>query len=139
MPTLPPAAAFTAQCRSMPRPCVLADASRRGGGALSTVIVRSQQVSWWAVHEFGSAVLRQVNGWPMAGTPAWCALDDEDPAKLAALFDAARHWALRVETCQAAAAEASRAVAASADWPAIARQIHQRRNSARIPRRTVTK
>jgi len=43
----------------------------------------SQQVSWWAVHEFVSAVLDQVNGWPMAGTPAWCSLAYDDPRKWA--------------------------------------------------------
>ena len=52
----------------------------------------------------------------MAGTPAWCALDDTDPVKLAALLDAAQHWALRVETCQTAECEASHAISAAFDW-----------------------
>ena len=63
----------------------------------------SQQVSWWSVHEHTGPVLAGVGSWPTAGTPQWCALPDDDPAKLAALYDAARHWALRVETCQQAA------------------------------------
>ena len=59
----------------------------------------------------------------MAGTPAWCALGDDDPAKLAALLDAAQHHALRVENCQQAKCEASREISAAADWPAIAREL----------------
>ncbi len=58
----------------------------------------SAQVSWWDVHEFVAPLLEHVGSYPMAGTPEWCALPDYDPAKTAALLDAARHWALRVET-----------------------------------------
>jgi hypothetical protein len=82
--------------------------------------VVSQQVAWWEVREFVAAQLDQVEQWPMIGTPAWCLLDDDDPVKLAAVLDAAQHWALRLETCQQARAEASRDVAAGADWRAIA-------------------
>jgi hypothetical protein len=56
----------------------------------------------------------------MAGTPQWCELADDDPRKTAALFDAARHWALRIETFQIAECEASHAISAAADWSAIA-------------------
>lgn len=52
-----------------------------------------------------------------------------DPVKWAAICDAARHWALRVETCQAASAEASRDVSAAADWPAVSREIQRRRDA----------
>jgi hypothetical protein len=62
----------------------------------------------------------------MLGTPAWCALPDGDPAKIAALYDAAQHWALRLETCQQAECEASRAVSAAADWSATAREMLSR-------------
>ncbi|MEM6109207.1 DUF2742 domain-containing protein [Mycobacterium sp. 050272] len=35
----------------------------------------SQPVSsWLSVQGFLGAVLNQVNGWPMAGAPAWCSL-----------------------------------------------------------------
>lgn len=101
----------------------------------STAGAGSQQVSWWAVHEFVTAVLDQVNGWPMLGTPAWCSLAHDDPRKWAAILDGAQHWALRVDTCQEYRAEASRAVAGAADWPEIAREIDGLRSSARIPRR----
>ena len=80
-------------------------------------------MSWWSVHEHVSPVLEQVGSYPMAGSPAWCALPDDDPRKLAALLDAAQHWALRLETCQQAQCEASRAISAAADWGNIGRQI----------------
>jgi hypothetical protein len=85
----------------------------------------SQQVSFWSVHERVAPLLEQVEAWPTVGTPAWCTLDDHDPVKLAALFDAAQHWALRVETNQRALAEASRDVAAAADWPGIAHAVRR--------------
>jgi hypothetical protein len=81
----------------------------------------NQQVSWWSVHEF-VAPYRDAAA-PMAGTPAWCDLPDDDPRKWAALLDAARHWALRVETCQVAACEASRDVSAAYDWAGIGRYL----------------
>jgi hypothetical protein len=59
--------------------------------------VESQQVSWWDVHTFVSPWLEVVGSWPTAGTPEWCALPDGDPAKIAALCDAAQHHALRIE------------------------------------------
>jgi hypothetical protein len=89
-------------------------------------VTASRQVSWWAVHEFVTAVLSQVNGWPMAGTPAWCSLAHEDPRKWAAVFDAGQHHTLRVETAQAAMAEASQAISAAADWGRIGQRIRER-------------
>jgi hypothetical protein len=85
-----------------------------------------RQVSWWSVHEHVVPILASVEWWPMVGTPEWCALDDDDPVKLAALLDAAQHWALRVETCQEAHCDASRQVSGAVDWSALAREINQR-------------
>ena len=96
----------------------------------------SRSVSWWSVHEFISAVLDQVNGWPMLGTPAWCSLARDDPRKWAALLDGAQHHALRVETAQLARADASHDVSEAADWSSIATQMVQR-NGVYIPRRAV--
>lgn len=59
----------------------------------------------------------------MAGTPAWRALDDTDPAKWAALLDGGQHWALRIDSCQEATAEASRDISAVVDWPDVAREL----------------
>jgi Protein of unknown function (DUF2742) len=89
-------------------------------------VTGSQQVSWWSVHEFVTAVLDQVNGWPMAGTPAWCSLAHDDPAKWAAVIDAGQHHILRMETAQAAMAEASQDISAAADWGQIGLQVRQR-------------
>ena len=86
----------------------------------------SRQVAWWPVHELVAEVLDQVGDWPLLGTPAWCALDDDDPRKWAALLDAAQHWALRLDVEQEARAEASRAIAGAADWRAIGGQCQQR-------------
>lgn len=86
----------------------------------------SRQVSWWDVHEYVTPLLEQAGPYPLVGTPVWCALPDNDPRKTAALLDAAQHWALRVETCQQAQCDASRAISAAADWGAIAQQIRTR-------------
>jgi hypothetical protein len=88
-------------------------------------LITSRQVDWWRVHEYVAAALAAAGSWPMVGTPAWCALDDCDPAKTAALLDAARHWALRVDACQEAEWEASREISASADWAAISRYVYK--------------
>jgi len=89
----------------------------------------SAQVSWWSVQEYVTPVLERAGSYPMAGTPAWCALADDDPAKIAGIFDAARHWALRVETAQAAQCEASHDISAAADWSSVAKQIFRRRGA----------
>lgn len=86
----------------------------------------SRQVDWWTVHEFVAPALSRAGSWPMAGTPAWCQLADDDPRKLAALLDAARHWALRVDTCQDESAQASRAISEADDWSAAARRLQDR-------------
>lgn len=85
----------------------------------------SRSVSWFEVHLFVAPVLERVGTWPMVGTPEWCSLAADDPRKLAALFDAAQHHALRVDLAQEARAEASHAVAGAADWPKIAREQNQ--------------
>ncbi len=94
--------------------------------ANATKCIASQQVSWWDVHEFVAPTLAAAGSWPAAGTPEWCALDDDDPAKTAALLDAARHHALRVETCQVAECEASHTISTAADWSAIGQHIKDR-------------
>jgi hypothetical protein len=83
----------------------------------------SQQVSWISVREFIMPVLNQANGWPLLGTPAWCSLAHDDPRKWASLLDGAQHWALRVDTCQAATAETSRDISAAVNWPDVAREL----------------
>jgi hypothetical protein len=110
---------------STPAPTKKQEAASNLSGA-SRRSVSSQQVSWWPVHTFVAEILDQVESWPMAGTPEWCALDRTDPAKWAALLDDAQHFALRRETLQEAHCEASRAVSGALDWSALAREIRQR-------------
>ncbi|OBK91479.1 DUF2742 domain-containing protein [Mycolicibacter sinensis] len=87
----------------------------------------SRSVSWWPTHEFVAELLAQANtAPPMAGTPAWCALADDDPLKLLSLAQAGEHHVLRMEVAQGHRAAASRAVAASVDWGKVGREIHQR-------------
>lgn len=87
---------------------------------LTAAPVTSRQVSWWSVHEFVTPLLDRAGSCPVVGTPSWCALDDDDPRKLAALLDAAQHWALRLETGQEALGDASRQIAGALDWSALA-------------------
>jgi len=104
--------------------------------------IASQQVSWWSVHEFLAALVSQANTLPVAGTPSWCALDDSDPVKLLAVAVAGEHHVLRMEIAQEARCEAAKAVAASTDWPKVAREIQQRedfRTSRQWARREVTR
>jgi Protein of unknown function (DUF2742) len=96
--------------------------------------VSSTQVAWYEVQTHVAPILEAVGSWPLAGTPEWVALPDDDPAKLAALLDAARHWSLRLDSLQEASAEASRDVSAAADWSTIATAIFSRHNSPYIPR-----
>jgi hypothetical protein len=84
----------------------------------------SRQVTWWSVHEY--VLPRLTAAWPMAGTPEWCDLPDTDPRKLAALHDAAQHWALRVEACQLAMSDAGSEISAAENWSRIAQHIRDR-------------
>jgi hypothetical protein len=88
--------------------------------------VESQQVSFWSVHKHVAPLLATVGHWPTVGTPAWCSLSEDDPKKWAALLDAARHHALRMETAQTALAAASHDISAAANWSAVSREIQQR-------------
>ncbi|MDZ7883300.1 MAG: DUF2742 domain-containing protein [Mycobacterium sp.] len=92
----------------------------------------SKQVSWWPTHEFIAALVANANNLPIAGTPAWQALSDNDPAKPIALAVAGEHHVLRIEVAQTALAEASKAVASVPDWrtrPRGASYIERRRSA----------
>lgn len=101
-----------------------------GGRPFGAGVPASQQRSWWSVHVFVAALVSQAENLPAAGTPSWCALPDSDPRKLLALAVDGEHHVLRVEMAQEALADASRSVAASADW----RDVGRGRGSAYIPR-----
>ncbi|MEB3062475.1 DUF2742 domain-containing protein [[Mycobacterium] zoologicum] len=87
----------------------------------------SQQVSFWEVHTWVQRYLDVVGDYPTCGTPSWCLLPDDSREKWAALLDFAQHHALRVETAQEQRAETAKAIASAVDWPAIARELRQRR------------
>lgn len=97
-------------------------------------IPQSRMVAWWPVLLFvaerlgvePTTVPDIARKLPLLGTPAWCELPGGDPAKLAAVLDGGCRWALRLELGQEALAEASRAVAAAADWRAVAAEMTQR-------------
>lgn len=93
----------------------------------------SREVAWFEVHQYVGQLVA-VASWPTAGTPDWCALDDDDPRKLAAVLYGGVHWALRLDTLGQELSQASREIAQSADWAALSRTIH-RRNQSHIPRR----
>ncbi|WP_370499769.1 DUF2742 domain-containing protein [Mycolicibacterium sp. jd] len=91
-----------------------------------TYELASQQVSWSEVHGFVLPKLQKAGDWPMAGSPAWCELEDRDPVKWASLLDAAQHWVLRIEGLQQAECAASHAISASEDWSRIAHLVRGR-------------
>ena len=99
----------------------------------------SRSVSCLAVYRFVLPALTKVGSWPMLGTAAWRALAADDPARWASLLDGGQHWALHLELNQEALAEASKDVAAAADWPAVALEVRQladaRKSGVRIERR----
>jgi Protein of unknown function (DUF2742) len=101
---------------------------------MAGLIIESRSVDWWPVHLYVLPLLEKVRSWPLAGTITWENLPDDDPAKLAAIFDAAQHHTLRVDTAQAALAQASQDISAAADWSEFSRAI-RRHNAVYIPMR----
>ncbi|MCV7313729.1 DUF2742 domain-containing protein [Mycobacterium paraffinicum] len=110
--------------------------SQQGHRSSSPRQTASHEISWYKVAAFvGPLIDRYGSSLPLPGSPEWCGLPDADPRKLGALLSVARFWAFDAACQQQALAEASKAVAASADWPAIAREIHQRQGMTYIRRR----
>lgn len=106
---------------------------QHGDSILST----SRVVSWPEVNRFITEVIKAATyaPLPIAGTPSWCELADDDIRKLIALAVAGEHHVLRCDLEQNAAADAARTIAAAENWPAIARQLRAGRGGAYIPRR----
>lgn len=94
-------------------------------------IPASQAVAWWPVLLYVADVLRveptevpyAAQRVPLLGTPAWCALADDAPSKLAAVLHGGCHHALRLEMTQEACADASKDISAAADWRAVASEL----------------
>lgn len=93
--------------------------------------IASQQVYWWPVYEHAvkhaaGLGVNLAEGLPVAGTPSWCLLADDDNRKHAAVLLAGAQYALYLDGRQQARAEASRAVAGAADWRKVAQEVQQR-------------
>lgn len=92
----------------------------------------SREVSYVAVYELLSPMLTPPS--LVAGTPAWCELNDSDPAKWQAVLWAAVWWAVDQDARQEAQIEASHTISAAADWSAIAQRTRNGRGAAYIKR-----
>jgi hypothetical protein len=95
------------------------------------VILGSRQVSWFETLLYKERVLGWVDERPIAGTPSWCALADDDARKMTALVDAGVLWCLNTDTEQEHLAEAAKSVCQSVKeldtpttWSAIAKEAH---------------
>ncbi len=93
--------------------------------------IESRTICWPPVHDYVARLAAQFgvdlgDRLPYPGTLAWLALPDDSPAKKVALLRCASERVLHLEIYQESRAEASKAVAAAVDWPAISREIHQR-------------
>ncbi|MEZ0052113.1 hypothetical protein ABIA30_003125 [Mycobacterium sp. MAA66] len=99
----------------------------------------TRQVDFLIVHEFVAPILREVPAWPAAGTLLWARLEDTDPAKWAALLDAARYQALDLQIQQEHLDGAAKSIAVSQEWADVRRYSRRRaqaiRAGAYIPRR----
>lgn len=99
----------------------------------------SRQVSWTEVYAFaekwaaGQGIA--LDPTVIAGTPHWCGMPDEDARKLLAVVVGGVREALRNDTYQSDMADASKAVAVSADWGQISRHTLAGRGRRYIPRR----
>lgn len=101
--------------------------------------MNSRQVNWFEVYGFVErwASNRRLDGQHdlsgltlLAGTPQWCGLPDDDARKLMAVILGGVREALVNDTHQAAMADASKAIAAAADWSTVGKP----RGAAYIPR-----
>ena len=91
----------------------------------------SSPISWGPVHRMVGRLLAGRSTFIVAGSPEWCALDDDDPQKTAALLIAADRWALdqerlHLEHQRIAAKEAAIEISAAKVWSQIARRIRDR-------------
>lgn len=92
----------------------------------------SRTVDWFAVHQFVQALIEHPETLPVIGTLAWQQLSAED--KTLACIASAEHYALHLDIRQAAQAQASKDVATSTDWTAVARGVQRRAGGVYIPR-----
>lgn len=86
----------------------------------------ARTVHFHTVCAYVDRVLGGVEGNPpLLGSIEWQRLNDRDPLKVAAVYQAAMERALYYEATQIALGEASKAIAAAADWPAVAQSARR--------------
>lgn len=102
--------------------------------------ILSRQIAWFEVYSFAQRFaanhdldLLDINLLP--GTPQWCGMPDDDARKLLALVLGGVREALNHDATQEHLADASKKIATSANWSALAKRIAQGRGHAYIPRR----
>ena len=109
----------------------MTDSSPHRGGRGGVVVNLAQLndasrlVDWYRVYTFVAPLIEQLGPLSWPGSPSWCELSDHDPRKLAAVLVAGVLWSLNQDARQNASNQASRAIAASADWGAISRRMRQ--------------
>lgn len=99
--------------------------------------LQSRQVAWVAVYDLVAPLLGDPHLIP--GTPSWCELGDDDPAKWAALLWPCLWWVIAEDARQTAMAEASRAISSAfGSYPCEHNRLmeHRRGGKSYIPRRT---
>jgi hypothetical protein len=98
----------------------------------------SQQVAWFEVYSFAERHAAShgvaLGDLPIAGTPLWCGMADDDARKLLALVLGGVREALHHDARQSALADASRAISSAADWSAVAQRARNGRGAAYIRR-----
>lgn len=104
----------------------------------------SRQVAWFEVYSFAERWCSRhgldLHGHHtlIPGTPQWCGLPDDDARKLLSLILGGIREALNHEVAQEHRAAASRALASSTDWTALAQRIRTGRGPAHIERRAAS-
>ncbi len=90
----------------------------------------SSSVAWWPVHVYATRLAGKLgvdlsDRLPFPGTLSWLNLADDDPVRKAAMLQVASQRVLHIENRQECLADASKAIATAADWPAVAREVRQ--------------
>jgi hypothetical protein len=97
-------------------------------------------VAWFETYTFAERFAAShdvaLDNLPIPGTPSWCGMPDDDAHKLLALVLGGVREALNHDVVQEHRAQASHAISAAADWPAVAREIQQWDRDVYIPRRS---
>lgn len=90
-----------------------------------------EAITWDPVRDFVCRVLGGRATTIIAGTEAWAALDDDDPAKTDALITAGSRWVLehqldQLDEQRAAAKAAAIEISEARDWAVVAKRIRDR-------------